>query len=153
MPPPPPSSLRVNRRGVAGTVLQPPVLLINSLMESVILTFRIPIVRARELKFWENVHPHHVSHVTCHKSGVTCAVSHFNTYIYFYKMVKLVWYQLGISHLVYFLTRVEGEVGQIQILAQREGLNMSIFADIVCEQPYSQFQFLFFYWDALICSN
>ena len=35
--------------------------------------------RARELKFWENVHPtlcgmHHVSHVTCHESCVTSHV-------------------------------------------------------------------------------
>ena len=36
--------------------------------------------RARELKFWENVHPPpcvpcHVSHVTCHMSGITCYMS------------------------------------------------------------------------------
>ena len=34
------------------------------------------VVRARELKFWENVHPHYVWHVTCHMSCVTCQVSH-----------------------------------------------------------------------------
>ena len=32
-------------------------------------------VRARELKFWKTVHPHHVSHVMCHMSCVTCHVS------------------------------------------------------------------------------
>ena len=29
-------------------------------------------VRARELTYWENVQPHHASHVTCHMSGVKC---------------------------------------------------------------------------------
>ena len=32
-------------------------------------------VRAKELKFRENVHPHHVSHVRCHMSGFRCQVS------------------------------------------------------------------------------
>ena len=38
-------------------------------------------IRARELKFWENVHPPpcvtcYMSHVTCHMSHVRCQVSH-----------------------------------------------------------------------------
>ena len=58
-------------------------------------------VRARELKFWENVHPTpcvmchvscvmchvscvtcHVSHVTCHLSSVTCHMSNKNLQIF-----------------------------------------------------------------------
>ena len=32
-------------------------------------------IRARELKFWDNVHPDHVSHVSCQVSGFRCLVS------------------------------------------------------------------------------
>ena len=32
-------------------------------------------MRARELKLWQNVHPRHMSQVTCHVSCVTCYVS------------------------------------------------------------------------------
>ena len=61
------------------------------------------IVRARELNFWENVHPSpcvtchmshvmcymscvtcHVSHVRCHMSGVTCHVLDFFSYFFFF---------------------------------------------------------------------
>ena len=46
-------------------------------------------VRARELKFWENVHPPqrvmcHVSCVMCHVSHVTCHVSHVTCHYFFY---------------------------------------------------------------------
>ena len=34
------------------------------------------MIRAKELTFWENIHPH-VSHVICRMSGVTCQASHF----------------------------------------------------------------------------
>ena len=40
-------------------------------------------VRTRKLKFLENVHPHHVSHVTCHMSCVTCHISQFSSYLPF----------------------------------------------------------------------
>ena len=50
------------------------------------------IVRARELKFWEDVHDSpcatfHVSHFICHMSCVTCHVSHVTcrvSYIFFW---------------------------------------------------------------------
>ena len=68
------------------------------------------MVRARELKFWENVHPPkrvkchmsrvmcHVSCVTCHMSRVTCHVSHVtchmsHLFIFFFfpdKVVELI---------------------------------------------------------------
>ena len=45
-------------------------------------------LRARELKFGENIHPHHVSHVTwcvsrvtCHISHVTCHISHVTCHV------------------------------------------------------------------------
>ena len=51
--------------------------------------------RARELKFWENVHPPqhvtcHMPHVTCHVSHVTCHVSHVTCNFFFDKPVKLI---------------------------------------------------------------
>ena len=42
-----------------------------------------------ELTFWENVNPHHVSHVMCHVSGVRCQVSCVNC-PFFDKDVELV---------------------------------------------------------------
>ena len=53
-------------------------------------------MKARELKFWENVHP--PKRVTCHMSRVTCQMSHFfyiymyiYIYIFFlYKVVELI---------------------------------------------------------------
>ena len=55
---------------------------------------------AWELTFWENVHPHYVSHVRCHMSGVTCQVSHVKKIIkilsssffffFFYKVIEIV---------------------------------------------------------------
>ena len=62
-------------------------------------------VRARELTFWDKVHPPpvtcHMSHfmwnmsrVTCHVSHVTCRMScvtcHMSLFIFFYQAVKLV---------------------------------------------------------------
>ena len=78
----------INRPGVARAVLQLPSSLINSLIHSLIHPL-VPIcsipcysqtIRARELKFWENVHPTlcvmcHVSCVKCQVSSVTCHIS------------------------------------------------------------------------------
>ena len=70
-----------NRPGVAGAVLQTPSWFIHWVSH---LLFKISskhsqfqTERARELIFWENVHPTiyfmcHVSYVTCHMSHVTC---------------------------------------------------------------------------------
>ena len=80
-------SLIVNRPGVAGAVLQIPLLLIDWLSESAFSSkslqhHKSQTVKARKLKFWENVHPPpcvtcQVSRVrcTCQVSGVTCQVS------------------------------------------------------------------------------
>ena len=70
-------------------------------------------VRARELKFWENVHPPqtcHMScvtcHVPCHVSDVTCHVSHvtFLFFIIFGQSGEAYWwrvcYQWGLPCLV-----------------------------------------------------
>ena len=82
----------INRPGVAGAVLQSPLLLINSLIKSAFSSkpskhHYTQTVRARELNFWENVHPPpsvtfqvscvtcQVSCVRCHVSGITCQVS------------------------------------------------------------------------------
>ena len=93
-----------NRPSVAVAVLQTPFLLINWLSESA-FSSKFPAnlhsqaVRARELKFWDNIHlPQHIichmscvtcqmSFVTCHMSCVTCIVSHV---LFFNKVVKLV---------------------------------------------------------------
>ena len=73
-----------NRHGVAGAGLQPALPLIDWLTDLLTDWFfssqssrhhKSQTVRARELKFWENVGPHHVSHVTCHVSYVRCQVS------------------------------------------------------------------------------
>ena len=67
-------------------------------------TYNSQTLRARELTFLENVHPHQVMHVTCHMSNVMCHVSCVmcqvstifssssnNIYIFnFYKVVVLV---------------------------------------------------------------
>ena len=60
------------------------------------------MVRARELKFWDNVQPPpqrchvshvtcHVSHVTCHVSHVTCHMSHVTFFIFFIFFFKKWW--------------------------------------------------------------
>ena len=55
------SSQTINRPGVAGAVLQTPLLLMKHLTDSVILcgnifkTLFLPILRAREMTFWEIV--------------------------------------------------------------------------------------------------
>ena len=89
-----PNAAIINRPSVAGAVLQSPPLLINSLNN----WFIHPLVqisskhcqsqtgRARELKFWENVHPTlcvmcHVSCVMCHVSPVTFHLSPIPFYI------------------------------------------------------------------------
>ena len=77
----------LNRPGVAEAVLQTPLSLIDSFTQSGILFsksskyHKSQTIKARELKFWENVHPwqhvtFHVSHVTCHMLHVTCHLSH-----------------------------------------------------------------------------
>ena len=71
----------MNRPGVAGAVLQTPSTFINSSCSSQSSKHCLSqTVKARELKFWENVHPPpfvkcHMSHVTCHMSCVRCHVS------------------------------------------------------------------------------
>ena len=75
-----------NRPGVAGAVLQSPLLLIRWVGNSSYVKIsskhlHFQTVRARELKLLEKVHlPQrfecYVSHVTCHMSRVTCHVSH-----------------------------------------------------------------------------
>ena len=79
--------------------------------------------RARELKFWENLHPTqcvlchvshvmcHLSHVTCHLSHVTCHMSHVTCQSYLYHFKKIgqsggaswwrVCYQRSLPRLVY----------------------------------------------------
>ena len=87
-------------------------------------------VRARELKFWENVHhvwsvtchvsrvTCHVSHVTCHLSPVTCFFSfffltfyhyYFYIYIFFGFLVWIYMYGLGPNYwnfMVYLCTKI-----------------------------------------------
>ena len=72
----------INRPGVAGTVLQTPSSLSQSVSQSVFSSepsthHYTQTGRARELKFWKNVFPPlrvtcHVSCVRCQVSGVTC---------------------------------------------------------------------------------
>ena len=69
-----------NRTGVAGAVLQSPPSPTDSLIDWSFSSNTFQNGRARELKFWENVHPTlyemcHVSCVRCHLSPVTCHVS------------------------------------------------------------------------------
>ena len=76
----------INIPSVAGAVPQSPLfLIIYWFLNLLILWFRIfqkmSIPRARELTFWENVHPSpsgtsHMSHVMCHMSHVICQASH-----------------------------------------------------------------------------
>ena len=67
------------------------------------------MVRARELKFWENVHPPkhvmchvsrvtcHVSHVTCHVSHVTCHMSHI---LFIFFIFWTMWWSLSVEGLL-----------------------------------------------------
>ena len=83
----------INRPGVARAVLQTTFSLINWLSHSSFSSrsskhYNSQTVRARELKFWENIHPTpcvmchvscvmcHMLFVTCHLSPVTCHLSH-----------------------------------------------------------------------------
>ena len=64
-----------NRPGVAGAVLQTSSSLIKSVTKAAFSSessqhHKSQTVRARKLKFWENVHPDYVSHVRCQVSGV-----------------------------------------------------------------------------------
>ena len=98
-----------NRPSVGRSVLQSP-LVNNSLIHSLIESFFCLeaskhclswIVRARELTFWENVHPTpcgtcHVSHVTCQVSGFRCQVSSV-TIVFFLIVVVVVLQSVGAS--------------------------------------------------------
>ena len=56
------------------------------------------MVRARELKFWENVHiPQtcHVSHVMCHVSHVTCHMSLVTFFFFFFFCLLTKWWSLS----------------------------------------------------------
>ena len=69
----------VNSPGLAGAVLQTPLLLINLLIHHVILFSEssrhclTKAIRAEELNCVKNIHPHPC--VTCHVSGITCQMS------------------------------------------------------------------------------
>ena len=80
-----------NKPGVAGAVLHTPSLLIQSwFVEIYSKHSQSQAGRARELEFWENVHPTqrvmcHMSRVTCHLSHITCHMSDVNKKnIFFY---------------------------------------------------------------------
>ena len=60
-------------------------------------------VNARELKFWENVHPHHVSKVICHVSHVRCHMSGVMC------LVSYVWYQMYL-----FLLYLDKAIGLVR---------------------------------------
>ena len=100
-----------NRPGVAGAVLQTTSSLIYSDSQWVSQSafsskssryHKSQTIRARELKFSENVHPPqhviyhvsrvkcHVSRVTCHMSCVTCHMSYFFFFFFFDEVVKLI---------------------------------------------------------------
>ena len=102
----------INRPGVAGTVLQTPLVLSNSVTHWSISSksskcLHSQPVRAREQTFWENVHPpphvtYHMSHVTCHVSNVMCHMSHFSISLFYFfifsgKVVELVGGGSGIN--------------------------------------------------------
>ena len=65
----------INRPGEAGAVLQSPWSLIDWLIESVIIFKKLSIPNHKKLAFWENIHPHYVTHVRCNMSGVRGQVS------------------------------------------------------------------------------
>ena len=54
-------------------------------------------IRARELKFQENVHP--PQHVTCHMSWVTCHVSHVKCCVFFFVSFTK-WWSLSVEGLL-----------------------------------------------------
>ena len=102
-----------DRPGVAGAVLQTPLLLIQSVSELSFsskssLYYKSQTVWARAQNFWENVHPHNMSHVTCQMPCITCQMSCVNCHIIFF--VGLIggayrWrvcYQQGLPCLVLF---------------------------------------------------
>ena len=121
-----------NRPGVAGAVIQSPLSLIkwvsNPLVQISFKHYHSQTWRARELKFWESVHPTicvkchvscvmcHVSPVTCHVSAVTCIIFFLVYLLIFYVPKKIFWkknghsggasrwrvcYQRGLPRLVY----------------------------------------------------
>ena len=88
-----------NRPGVPEAVLQTPSSLIKTSFSSKSSKcHKSQTRRAKELIFWENVHPPqhvtcHISRVTCHMSRVTCHISCVTcqmscvTFFFFYKVV------------------------------------------------------------------
>ena len=99
-----------NRPGVAGVVLQTSLSFIQSVSPWAFSSqssryHKSQTIRARELKFWENVRPQqhvtyicvtcHMLHVIFHVSHVTCHMSQFFLLIFFFlffldKVVKLI---------------------------------------------------------------
>ena len=80
----------INRPGVAGAVLQTPLLLIDLLINSLILcgnifkTLSFPNGKSKGADILRKMlTPHLVSHVTCHISRVTCDLS--STMFYFFQ--------------------------------------------------------------------
>ena len=105
-----------NRPGVAGAILQPPLWLIHSFIESLSYLsskssrhHKSQTVRAKNLTFWEYVHPPpcvtcQMSGTRCQVSGVTCHVSDI-TFFFFRQIGRACWcmvcYQRGLPRLVY----------------------------------------------------
>ena len=120
----------INRSGEAGAVLQASLWLIDWLTESPFSAnpskhHYTKTVRARELTFFENVHPHHVSHVRCQVSVVLCQVSHVRCHMSCVKKIHIfllfsffgqcggvsrwrVCYQRGLPLLVFIFSCEEG---------------------------------------------
>ena len=82
---------------------------INSVSESAFSSkspkyHKSQIVRAGELKFWENVSPHNIWHVTCHVSRVTCHVSqdmcHMSIFYYLSFFPRTKWWSLSVEGLL-----------------------------------------------------
>ena len=78
--------LVINRPGVGGAVLQ---VTYSSFSSQSSKHHYSQAIRARELKFWENIHPPphvtcNLSLVTCHVSNVICHVSHVTCHMFFF---------------------------------------------------------------------
>ena len=84
----------INRPGVAGALLQTPLWTIKSVRQWA-FSFKSSkyhksqTLRARNLKFWGNIHPHNMSHGTCHVSCVICHMSHFACYVSYVTCIYL----------------------------------------------------------------
>ena len=78
----------INRPGVAGAIHQTPSALVNYFSKSAFVEIsskhlHSQFVRAKELKFLENVHRtmYHMSHVMCHVSWVMGHMSHLTSHM------------------------------------------------------------------------